>query len=213
MPKCDGLCNVQVKSDPITRVVTSSADIQTYLSEVVHSSSRLFATHLNHKLSLYVSPVPDQNALDIDALNINWSGLVAYAYPPMVLLHRVSQEMRQLPHHTNSPRLARDALVLGPSAALNGNPTPTTGINKTSQTAPQSSVSQQPTIPEPTCLVSRSGLPPRIRLHCGSGREICCPSRTVRFGEFLHSLCKTSLRLFHVSVLRLIQVPINHSWL
>ena len=30
----------------------------------------LFATHLNHKLPLYVSPVPDQNAWDIDALNI-----------------------------------------------------------------------------------------------------------------------------------------------
>ena len=42
----------------------------------------LFATRLNHKVPLYVSPVPDQNAWDIDALNINWSGLTAYAYPP-----------------------------------------------------------------------------------------------------------------------------------
>ena len=32
----------------------------------------LFATRLNHKVSLYVSPVPDQNTWDIDALNINW---------------------------------------------------------------------------------------------------------------------------------------------
>ena len=29
----------------------------------------LFATRLNHKVPLYVSPVPDQNAWDIDALN------------------------------------------------------------------------------------------------------------------------------------------------
>ena len=55
----------------------------------------LFATHLNHKLPLYVSPVPDQNAWDIDALNINWSGLTAYAYPPTALLHRVIQKIRQ----------------------------------------------------------------------------------------------------------------------
>ena len=54
----------------------------------------LFATHLNHKLPLYVSPVPDQNAWDIDALNINWTGLTAYAYPPMALLHRVIQKIR-----------------------------------------------------------------------------------------------------------------------
>ena len=31
----------------------------------------LFATRLNHKVPLYVSPVPDQNAWGIDALNIN----------------------------------------------------------------------------------------------------------------------------------------------
>ena len=35
----------------------------------------LFATRLNHKVPLYVSPVPDPNAWDIDALNINWSCL------------------------------------------------------------------------------------------------------------------------------------------
>ena len=55
----------------------------------------LFATHLNHKVPLYVSPVPDQHAWDIDALNKNWSGLTAYAYPPMALLHKVIQKIRQ----------------------------------------------------------------------------------------------------------------------
>ena len=54
----------------------------------------LFATHLNHKLQLYVSPVPDPKAWDIDALNINWTGLTAYAYPPTAL-HRVIQKIRQ----------------------------------------------------------------------------------------------------------------------
>ena len=52
----------------------------------------LFATHLNHKLPLYVSPIPDPNAWDIDALNINWTGLTAYAYPPTALLHKVIQK-------------------------------------------------------------------------------------------------------------------------
>ena len=55
----------------------------------------LFATRLNHKLPLYVFPVPDPNAWDIDALNLNWTGLTAYAYPPMALLHRVVQKIRQ----------------------------------------------------------------------------------------------------------------------
>ena len=51
----------------------------------------LFATHLNHKLPLYISPVPDPKAWDIDSLNINWTGLAAYAFPPTALLHRVIQ--------------------------------------------------------------------------------------------------------------------------
>ena len=55
----------------------------------------LFATRLNHKVPLYVSSVPDQNAWDIDALNINWLGLTAYAYPPTALLYRVIQKIRQ----------------------------------------------------------------------------------------------------------------------
>ena len=42
----------------------------------------LFATHLNHKVPLYVSPVPGPNTWDIDAVDINWLGLTAYAYPP-----------------------------------------------------------------------------------------------------------------------------------
>ena len=47
----------------------------------------LFATHLNHTLPLYVSPVPGPKAL-----NINWTGLTAYASPPMARLHRVIQK-------------------------------------------------------------------------------------------------------------------------
>ena len=56
-----------------------------------------------------------------------------------------------LPDHRNSSRLARDALVLGPSAALNRDPTTTSSVNNSSQTVPQSTASQPPH------LVSRSG--------------------------------------------------------
>ena len=58
-----------------------------------------------------------------------------------------------LPAHHNSPRLARDALVLGPSAALNRDPTTTPSVNDPTQTVPQVCVSQQP--PE---LLPLSGL-------------------------------------------------------
>ena len=63
----------------------------------------------------------------------------------------------QLSDHTNSPRLARDALVLGPSAALNRDPTTTPGVDNTPQAVPQLRVPQEPAAPQPPHLVSRSG--------------------------------------------------------
>ena len=63
----------------------------------------------------------------------------------------------QLSDHTNSPRLARDALVLGPSAALNRDPTAAPGVNNNPQAVPQLHVPQQPAAPQPPRLVSRSG--------------------------------------------------------
>ena len=39
----------------------------------------LFATQFNHKVPLYVSPVPDNHALMIDTLSMNWNLLHAYA--------------------------------------------------------------------------------------------------------------------------------------
>ena len=62
-----------------------------------------------------------------------------------------------LPDHRNSPRLARDVPVLGPSAAFNRDPTATSGVNNSSQTVQQLCVSQQSTTSQPPCLVSRSG--------------------------------------------------------
>ena len=116
----------------------------------------LFATHLKHKLPLYVSRVPDPNAWDIDALNINWTGLTAYAYPSPSQGDPKNQAM-PLPDHHNSRRLVRDALVVGPSAALNRDPTATPGVNNSSQAVPQLCVPQQSTTSQPPQLVSRSG--------------------------------------------------------
>ena len=62
-----------------------------------------------------------------------------------------------LPDHSNSPRLARDALVLGPSAALNRDPSATPGVDNTPQAVPQLRVPQLPAAPQPPRLVSRSG--------------------------------------------------------
>ena len=119
----------------------------------------LFATRLNHKVPLYVSPVPDQNAWDIDALNINWSGLTAYAYLSTALLHRVIQKIIQyncliIVITPGWPRILWfwDLEQLSTEIPLQ------LPVSKnSSQTVPQLCVSQQSTMPQPPCLVSRSG--------------------------------------------------------
>ena len=54
----------------------------------------LFATHLNHKLPLYYSPVPDQHALGVDSLSHNWTNLLGYAYPPPALIPKVLEKIQ-----------------------------------------------------------------------------------------------------------------------
>jgi hypothetical protein len=46
----------------------------------------LFAMSLNAKLDAYVSPGPDDSAWAADAFSIPWEGLVAYAFPPSILI-------------------------------------------------------------------------------------------------------------------------------
>ena len=54
----------------------------------------LFATRFNHRLPVYVSPVPDPSAWAVDALSLSWEGLSAYAFPPFPILAQVLRKAR-----------------------------------------------------------------------------------------------------------------------
>ena len=55
----------------------------------------LFASQFNHRLPMYVSPVPDPRAWKIDALTFSWKNLQAYAFPPFPLLDKVLKKARE----------------------------------------------------------------------------------------------------------------------
>ena len=55
----------------------------------------LFASHRNHQLPVYCSLARDDNALACDAMSIDWTGMAAYAYPPISLLSRVLNKIRR----------------------------------------------------------------------------------------------------------------------
>jgi hypothetical protein len=55
----------------------------------------LFATRWNNQLDRFVSPYPDPLAWETDALSLSWDNLVAYAYPPTVVLSEVMNQVRR----------------------------------------------------------------------------------------------------------------------
>ena len=84
----------------------------------------------------------------------------------------------QLPDHHNSPRLARDVLVLGPSAALNRDPTSTSSVKNFSQTMPQLCVPQQSTASQPPCLGTRTGQLQEQGFSVEVAQRIAAPQRS-----------------------------------
>ena len=59
-----------------------------------HPMLDLFATSLNKRLPVYVSPLPDPLAMAMDALSISWDHLLAYAFPPTALLTPVLKKVQ-----------------------------------------------------------------------------------------------------------------------
>jgi hypothetical protein len=53
----------------------------------------LFATARNKQLPIYCTRSNDQDAYAIDALSIDWTGMTAYAFPPVSLLPRVVEKI------------------------------------------------------------------------------------------------------------------------
>ena len=54
----------------------------------------LFATRLNHRLPMYVSPMLDPAAWAVDALSLSWNQMFGYAFPPFVLVPVVLEKIR-----------------------------------------------------------------------------------------------------------------------
>ena len=55
----------------------------------------LFATRYTTRMPLFVSPVPDQQAMAVDALSLDWKGMYAYAFPPTAILKLVLKKIQE----------------------------------------------------------------------------------------------------------------------
>ena len=156
--ECDGR-PVQVEPSAVNRMVTASAGVQTDLSQVGHSSCRSFC-HSPEPQSSTIrvsSPRPKCFGHRCSEHKLDGSHCLCLPSDGSSSQGDPKSQAIQLPDHCNSPRLARDALVLGPSAAFNRDPTSTSNVKNSSQTVPQLCVPQQSSASQPPHLVSRSG--------------------------------------------------------
>ena len=157
--ECDGRPPIQVQPSAVNRMVPAPSGLLANLPEVVHPSCRLIRYSPESQTPSICVSYPRPKGLEHRCSEHKLDqphGLCLPSYGSPSQGDPKDQAM-PLPDHRDSPRLARDALVLGPSAALNRDPTTTPSVNDPTQTVPQLCVPQQSTTAEPPRLVSRSG--------------------------------------------------------
>ena len=74
---------------PISTEWSLNQEIANKVFQIMDFPSIDLFTRLNHRLPFYVSPIPDQKALSIDALSMDWNRIHAYAFPPFHLIPAV----------------------------------------------------------------------------------------------------------------------------
>ena len=134
--ECDGRPPDQVEPSAVNRMVTASAGVQTDLPKVVHSSCRLICHSSEPQTSTVCVSSPKCLGHRCSELKLDGSHCLCLPSDGSPSQGDPKSQAVQLPDHRNSPRLARDALVLGPCAALNRDPTTTSSVNNSSQTVP-----------------------------------------------------------------------------
>ena len=139
LSECDGRPPVQVQQSAVNRIDTASAGVQTGLPKVVHSSCRSICHSSEPQTSTLHVSIPRPKCLGhrCSELKLDGSHCLCLPSDSSPSQSDPKHQAMPLPDHRNSPRLARDALVLGPSAALNRDPTTTSSVNNSSQTVQQ----------------------------------------------------------------------------
>ena len=116
----------------------------------------LFETRFNHKLPKFVSPVPDQTVLAVDALSLPWENLDVYAFPPVALLSKVVSKVIDhaglSKNDSDCAGLAQYALVLGPGQSVSSDSGHASPATRSGDTAIQQSSPPRSQEPKPVCL-------------------------------------------------------------
>ena len=181
--ECDGRPTVQVEPSAVNRMVTAFTGVQTDLPKV--------ASEPQTSTVCVSSPRPKCLGHRCSELKLDRSHCLCLPSDGSPSQGDPRNQAVPLPDHHNSPRLPRDALVLGPSAALNRDPTTTSSVNNSSQTVPQLCVPQQSTASQPPRLVSSTGQLQEQGFSEEVAERIVAPQRSST-----RTICKSKWALF-----------------
>ena len=114
--ECDCRPSVQFDRSAVKRMVTASTGVQTDLPKVVHSSCRSICHSSEPQTSTVRISSPRPKCLEHRCSELKLDGSHCLCLPSdgSPAQGDPKNQAMQLPDHCNSPRLARDALVLGP---------------------------------------------------------------------------------------------------
>ena len=124
LSECSDRPSIQVKPSPVNRMVTTSTGVQMDLSKVVHPSCGPLCHSSEPQGSIACISSPRPKCLGYRCSEHKLVGSQCLYLPShgSPLQGDPKNQAMQLPHNCNCPRLARDALVLGPGAALHRDP-------------------------------------------------------------------------------------------
>ena len=119
----------------------------------------LFATRFNNKLPQFVSPVPDPLGLGSGCTQSVLGKSGPICLPTSSHLGQSGGEVTGLPlqqDHSDHPRVAQHALVLGSGGNVQSDPSVSAEPAKSGISTFQPDPAQEPVKPEPTCLAPRA---------------------------------------------------------
>ena len=90
--QCSSRFYVKERQGDSDRMGVESSSVQSDLPLLASTNGR-FVCNKVESLPMYMSPVPDSQAWETDALNISWEGLDAYVFCPVSLIPQVIQKL------------------------------------------------------------------------------------------------------------------------
>ena len=149
--ECDSGQAFQTQSSDSNRVVPISAGVHSLVFQVDPTSGGLVCNPVQSQTAT-VSPVPDPTAWAVDALSLQWDQLACVSDPPGNLKVGGSGLSQDDPHF---PRMAKHALVLGPSEPVSSDSLQTPSGARPGDSTLQRGTTQESQQPQSSCLAPR----------------------------------------------------------